>query len=1326
VPLALLALPLLGVIFWLHRVSAEQRRVPVAAVFLWRDAVPHSAAAARRARRTDTLWWLRASIALLLIAALAAPAWRQTATSIVVWVDDSLSMRVGEAGGSRTVLARAALLAALDEVGAASATLRSLGDPTSALVLPASDAAGAIDAWFAARAPLEPVWPSSSELESSAEHWLVTDGADPAAATWLTSARVSRVIGVGERGDNAAVTRVAARPSLRSPAMLVGTAEILDLGSIAVARAVELRVGSEVARRWELVLEPGAASTLDFELPADAGALTVALASGDALADDDALELALPPATLPIDVDPTCTPSLAAVLGAHPRLRREPAAALLRVVCGDEPPPAGSPALWIHSGETAAATGDVTALPVWSQAAPAPLARFVLEPEWLAPTAAAAPEGEVWLSVGEHRALVLTTEPSRTLHVLFDVSRETLVHRPEYPALIAALLDALEPATALDPVVSVERAANASRIAPRPLPAAATGTVQPASRTLALQPWLLGAAVLLLIVDALLLARRRAPALRFALGSRLALAVAIVVTLLPVPALRRAAPHDLIVLWDDSASMQTADLASVWDALARVAGSLPAGSRLGLIRFGANTVVEAPLGEEALVALAAGTTPVGSGTLDRSRTNLVAALQAGARFADPTRRTALAIVSDGRATAAGDGAAPGALEPTPGALPSYVLQPPPVLVPPALQLQAPTHAAAQRSVPVDVTLEAADALRGRLTLAVDGIEHASTAVELEPAQALRVRFSIAAAPGLHALRASWRGAGPAVDREAALQIEGETPWLVVTHEPGGAAVAALRAAGWPLVAATPAELVGYAGRARDFAGAVLDDLAIGDLAPSSWQDLESGVTELGGTLLVLGGPRSFGAGGYRHSTLEALLPVTAEATDPQNVSAVLFVVDASGSMARSVARVNPMSYAQRAVLETARTLGEGDEVGLTAFDVEVRTLLPMGRYADPVAALDGAFGALGAAGGTRLRPALQDAFATLEGTRLERRLLVLVSDGFVADEELEAPLAALAAQGTELVVLATGRDADTVALRRLVGAANLFRVEQVSELPMLMRSAVEQRRRPAHEGPTPVRRVATLPGLAPEVELPPLAGFARTRAKPSATVYIETLSGEPVLAAQRAGAGRVVALPAGLRSWASPWTAAPVWPELGSVLDAWLAERGASAYLHTTVTDDERGWRLVVDALDADGEWSRASVLTATLTDAGGETLELDVPRAAPGRYVAALPHEAAGRYLLAVSQGERRTTRVLHRDAAAPRERQAPSVFPGWLARGVVAAAPERAAEWQFSAGTAGALVPTAWLAALLAAFIALLALPRLGARLLAPARARAGEAPR
>jgi len=1302
-PAALLAVPLIGLIWWLHRHSAPTKRVAVAAVFLWHGATPHTAAVARRARRADPVWLLRAAIALLLIAALADLAWRRPAVEVVVWFDDSLSMRAVEAQGTRVKLARDALLAALADTSAATVTLRSLADPKSALALRAPFAAAAIDEWLTTRAPAEPAWPGANELDAAAEHWLVTDGADAAVAGWLAGARVSRVIEVGQRTDNVAVTRLAARPSLTASQRWTALAELQNSSAAAATRGVELRVGEQVARRWQLALAPGATTALDFDLPATTEPIAVVLASGaDALADDDALSLVLPPPAVPIDVAATCAPSLAAAVAAHPRLQRAGvAAARLRVACGDGAPAGGTPTLWVHDVATDGTSVAADALPAWSRAAPAALAALILEPEWLA-LAADRPEGETWLAVGDRPALVFAAQPTPTLHVLFDLGRETLIHRPEYPALVAALLEVLEPAAALDPLVTTARDPAASFVAPHRLSPPSAAPVVAAPRALALQPWLLGAAALLLLADAALLARRRPTHAALEIGARVGLAAWLLATpLLPAP-FERAPPHDLIVLWDDSASMQAADLVPSWDALTHVARTLPRGSRLGLVRFGADADA-APLDEGALAALAAGAPPARAAPLARSATNFDAAVRSALRLADPARPTALAVISDGRFTT-----------PRPSGdlgVPVYVLQPRSARAAPTLTLRAPERAAAGEVVPIDITLETEAAVDGRLALDVDGAERASTAVELAGPGLARVRFELAVTTGVESLRASWRGNAPRVERELALAVDGNAPWLVVTREPAGAAVAALRAAGWPLVAATPADFVGYTTRLDEPAGIVLDDLAIGDLAPSSWQALEDAVASSGATLLVLGGQRSFGAGGYRHSTLEALLPVTAEAADPRNVSAVLFVVDASGSMGRSSTHVNPMSYAQRAVLETASTLTAGDEVGLMAFDIDARTLLPLKRYADPVTALDGAFGALGAAGGTRLRPALQDAFATLETTRLERRLLVLVSDGFVASEELEAPLAALAAQGTELVVLAVGRDADTVALRRLVGATNLFRVEQVSELPTLMRSAVEQRRRPSHEGPTPVRVVTAVPGIRNAESWPPLAGLARTRPKPAATVYLESIAGEPLLAVQRAGAGRVVAMPAGLGRWAEPWTRGAAWPELGRALDAWLADRDASASLHTSVSDDENGWRVAVDALDSTGDWSTVVALDATLTDPVGATTAFTLPRVAPGRYAAALPDAGPGRYTLTVAHGERRVTRVLYRESAAPRELAAPNALPAWFASSGAAPAPDRAADWVFSTVTTPARAAAWWLAALLAAFIALLARPHLAA---------------
>jgi len=531
---------------------------------------------------------------------------------------------------------------------------------------------------------------------------------------------------------------------------------------------------------------------------------------------------------------------------------------------------------------------------------------------------------------------------------------------------------------------------------------------------------------------------------------------------------------------------------------------------------------------------------------------------------------------------------------------------------------------------------------------------------------------------------------------------------MVARNPQPNAGQRLRAAGWPVTTVTPAELPAYEDRLGDMAGIVLDDLAIADLPPSAWSAVERAVTELGTTLLVLGGPNSFGVGGYRRSDLEALLPVTAEVPDPRAVSAVLFMVDSSGSMGQSFTHLNPMGYAQQAVLETARTLGAEDHLGLVAFDVEARTLLPLAAYPDPVAALESLWTSLGPAGGTRLRPALQAAITELRQTTLSRRLLVLVTDGFLAQEDLASSIQALQAEGAELLVLAVGRDADVLALRQLAGADNVFRVDQASELPTLMRTEVERRRHPMYEGVTQVRSLRPVPEFTAAATLPPVSGFMRSRPKPSATVYLEAEFGDPLLAAHHAGAGRVAVMPAGLGEWADAWIGSALWPNLATALESWLADRSASAYLYARVDDGDNGWALSVDALDARGRWSDAPSLEMTLVGPRGNSQLLAVPRTAPGHYGTPLPAPTAGRYLLSLSHGEHRLGQVFHRSGDLETQSlQEPSALNSWLAAGLVRPWPESSSDWQFSAGVVSTTLRAWVLLAGLGLFIALLAFP-------------------
>jgi len=1322
-PVWLLGLPVLALVWWLHRLRNAGAPIPVAALFLWRHSRQRSASGLILARRADPLWWLRAAIVAAILTALAEPQWLTRAAPIVVWMDDSISMQALEGEVPRWQLASDALSAALDSVDTDEVTLRSLSDPAALLRLNGARSAwpAAIAGWFAQRAFAEPWWPTRSELVPDARHWIVADGADPATPTWIAAMPIERIVQVGARTDNLAITRLAVRSALHDPLRWQGLVEVSNASAQTLTTDVELRVGADLHARWPLSLPPNATLVRSFEIAASVAELSAELTASDALAGDGRLTLALPEAQVSTRIAGPCGPSLRQALNAHPRLAFGATTAGLRVNCATDRPGLSVPTLWVHPGERAAADPSAAdALVASTGHTPATLTSLFLESAWITPLDAGPVDGQTWLALGERQLVVYEPGLVPMVHVLFDLEDPELIAQPEYPILVSALLTALHPPTALDQQQIASRDRAASVVSPATLALNdATGTQTQsaggdaiATAPIHLQALPLAVAVLLLLLDSAVLLTARNRHLAHA-AARLGLAGILAVALLWPGPFQRQNPRDLLVLWDDSSSMDRAELQLAWAALGRLAATLPPHSRGSVIRFGVSAQVEAPYAESVIRDLAQGAAPQRTTRLDRSGTDLVAALERGLRTTDPARPTAIALISDGRMTSSAAqrerGAADTVLERARNAgIPIYAFTPV-VAAAATLRVHAPDRATAGKRVPIDVSLASPEPTRGRLSLLLDDAVVATADIDLTAQRETPIRFWLTATqPGAKTLRVHWASAAGSLEREHGLQVLGEVPWLMVAREGEADAGGHLRAAGWSLTSVTPEELPAYADRLGDAAGLVLNDIAIADLPAAAWSALNRAVTERGTPLLVLGGPRSFGAGGYRHSDLEGLLPVTAQVPDPRAVSAVLFMVDSSGSMGRSFTHLHPMGYAQRAVLETVRTLGAEDQLGVVAFDVQARTILPLAAYPDPIAAVEGLWTTLGPAGGTRLRPALQAAIAELGQSALSRRLLVLVTDGFLAQEDVKASVQALQAEGIELLVLAVGREADVAALRELAGADNVFRVDQVSELPTLMRSEVERRRHPMHEGPTTVRVRRALPQFASSESLPSLAGVMRTRPKSSATVYLEADFGDPLLAAHHAGAGRVAVLPAGLGEWARAWTGSAQWPEFAAALDAWLADRSGAAYLHAEVEDLGDGWTLGVDALDREGHWSDAPRMDLTLVGPSGASERLGVPRTAPGRYALQLPTPSAGRYVLALTNGERSIRRVFHRAADVEmRSLSAAAALEPWLAAGLLQPWPQRSADWRFSTGQASTALRAWLLLALVGLYFAALVAP-------------------
>jgi Ca-activated chloride channel family protein len=463
-----------------------------------------------------------------------------------------------------------------------------------------------------------------------------------------------------------------------------------------------------------------------------------------------------------------------------------------------------------------------------------------------------------------------------------------------------------------------------------------------------------------------------------------------------------------------------------------------------------------------------------------------------------------------------------------------------------------------------------------------------------------------------------------------------------TGSPGPLAGSLLRG-GWTLNVVPASRLDAQTDGLDGYHAVVLDDVAISDASPRFWRALVAAVQNSGRGLMVLGGERSFARGGYRESTLESVLPVSSEPAALDQPASIVFVVDKSGSMGKGSGGVDRFQLAQRAVLETARGLTARDSLGLVVFDVTPRVLIPLGPAPAAMLALERDWQA-SPNGGTKLGPALEAAIAQLERSDAARRMLILVTDGFVDDVPLAQLRARLDRSRIETIALAVGPDADASALERIFGPESglVLRVNEAAELPRVMRSGLERRRARIERGTIAVEQRQTLP-FSPGMlsGWPAISAHAVTRPQAQAVVAVQSRRGEPLIAFQRSGRGRVVAVTCGLGTWTPRWLQWRGWPRLAGGLADWISGTTQGGGVALAVSDLPAGLQVEADVQSGMGTPDPGSVSIAVRTPTQQQHVVAAEP-VAPGRLQAMLPDAGPGLYtaLASTSLG---TQRQLH-----------------------------------------------------------------------------------
>lgn len=354
----------------------------------------------------------------------------------------------------------------------------------------------------------------------------------------------------------------------------------------------------------------------------------------------------------------------------------------------------------------------------------------------------------------------------------------------------------------------------------------------------------------------------------------------------------------------------------------------------------------------------------------------------------------------------------------------------------------------------------------------------------------------------------------------------------------------------------------------DTAAVVLHDVPAAALSAASKAALAAYVRDMGGGLVVLGGPNSFGLGGYPRTSLDDMLPVKSDPEDRPPVRTVI-VLDHSASMGRDAGGRTKIALARDAVLGIAGLLGKKDEASLIAFNHE-HTVLAAGVTTDAWNRLRDPLIRLRATGGTKIAPALKAALALLEKTppktadgKEVRRHVIVVSDGVVVGDDGREPfdVAVLVARATAakitLSVVQTGRSGAWTGLRRLAEATG-GRFHDISDGlytrtggNRLARILLDDLDLPVLETkPATITVGVRRPIWSPDASavVTDVPQYIVTDAKKRAAVHLS--AGEkkrPILATWQYGLGRVVA-------WPVPWTPDNrAWLESPPVREAFVA-----------------------------------------------------------------------------------------------------------------------------------------------------------------------------
>jgi uncharacterized membrane protein len=433
---------------------------------------------------------------------------------------------------------------------------------------------------------------------------------------------------------------------------------------------------------------------------------------------------------------------------------------------------------------------------------------------------------------------------------------------------------------------------------------------------------------------------------------------------------------------------------------------------------------------------------------------------------------------------------------------------------------------------------------------------------------------------------------------------------------------------------------------------ILVDVPAGDLPAGMLETLPVYVRDLGKGLLMVGGPQSYGAGGYLRTPLEKALPVDMDVRDKdvQSNLALVLAVDKSGSMGRchcdnpdlfqsytpSESGQAKVDIAKEAIMRAAGAIGDQDYLGVVAFDSQPHWVLELKPLVDPFT-LEQAIGSFQAEGQTNLQAGVQAAYDALEKVKAKRKHIILMTDGWVRQGDLTPLARQMQSQGITLSIVAAGEGAGTYlnALAQ-VGGGKFYPARSIQDVPdIFLKETIKSVGKyvieepfyplPASPGSSILRGLDTS-------SLPPLLGYNGTSAKNTARLDLITSRGDPLLAYWQFGLGRAATWMSDLKGqWATRWLSWEGFPRFVTQLVTWTLPTPRVEGLSATARLQDNQAVIQLQAVKKDGSPNNFLTGAATIIDPKLEKSELQLKQTGAGQYQAVENLSEPGVYLVRV-----------------------------------------------------------------------------------------------